>query len=148
MLKLIERVGLHCILPHGSVQAVSSGKFGEPEFGTILTLVFLFAFWEHSEVRIISRKALTQFAARHREAKEPLDNWYRRTRKAHWKNLAEVRADYPHADLVGTCVVFNIAGNKYRLITRIFFRSKRVYIRVVMPHKEYDKGEWKNDCSG
>ena len=117
------------------------------EYGSTWTLVFLFAFWEHSEVRVISRKALTKFAAKHRDAKEPLDNWYRRTRRANWQNLAEVREDYPQADLVGTCVVFNLAGNKYRLISRIFFRSKRVYIRFVMTHKEYDKGEWENDRS-
>jgi mRNA interferase HigB len=98
-------------------------------------------------VRVISRKALLEFATRHKDAAEPLDNWYRRTSKAAWQNLADARLDYPHADLVGTCVVFNIAGNKYRLITRIFFRSKKVYIRSVLTHKDYNKGSWKSDCN-
>lgn len=97
-------------------------------------------------MRIISRKALTRFARKYKAAAEPLDNWYRRAKKAEWKDSAEMKLDYPSADRVGTCWVFNIGGNKYRLITRIFFRSKRLYIRFVLTHKEYDAGGWKNDC--
>jgi mRNA interferase HigB len=59
---------------------------------------------------VISRKALLDFAAKHPDAAEPLDNWYRRTKKANWSHLSEIRTDYPHADLVGTCTVFNIRG--------------------------------------
>lgn len=98
-------------------------------------------------MRVISRKALTDFAAKHPDAAEPLDNWYHRAKKATWQNLAEVRADYPHADPVGACTVFNIAGNKYRLITKIKYQYQVVYIRFVLTHKEYDKERWKDDCS-
>jgi mRNA interferase HigB len=95
---------------------------------------------------VISRKALLDFAAKHLDAAEPLDNWYRRTKKADWSHLSEVRTDYPHADLVGTCTVFNIKGNAYRLVTKIFYRQKKVLIRRGLTHQEYDRGRWKDDC--
>lgn len=97
-------------------------------------------------MRVISRKALVEFAAKHPDAAEPLDNWYRRTSKALWNNLAEVRRDYPHADLVGQCTIFNISGNKYRLIVKIKYRYEIIYIRLVLTHRVYDKGVWKHDC--
>jgi len=98
-------------------------------------------------LRVISRKRLLEFAGRHTDAAEPLDNWYRRTKKATWKNLTELRGDYRHADAVGICTVFNIGGNKYRLITKIFYTAQIVLIRFVLTHTEYDKGRWKDDCS-
>jgi mRNA interferase HigB len=98
-------------------------------------------------VRIISKKRLAEFWAKHPDAEEPLLAWYNITKKANRNNLAEKRQDFRHADPVGTCTVFNIKGNDYRLITKIFYVRKRVLIRFVMTHKEYDKGAWKNDCS-
>jgi mRNA interferase HigB len=89
---------------------------------------------------------LTEFAASHPDAAIPLDNWYRRARRASWRNLDETRIDYPHADPVGTCTVFNIAGNKYRLIVKINYRRQAVYTRFVLTHAEYDKEKWKHDC--
>lgn len=62
------------------------------------------------------------------------------------ENLAQLRKTFPHADIVGKCIVFNIGGNKYRLVTKINFTSKVVLIRNVMTHREYDKGKWKADC--
>jgi mRNA interferase HigB len=106
-----------------------------------------FTICEHSEVRVISRRALLDFVDKHPDSAEPLDNWYRRTRRADWSHLSEVRIDYPHADAVGACTVFNIKGNNYRLITKIFYQQKKILIRFVLTHKEYDKGRWKDDCS-
>jgi mRNA interferase HigB len=97
-------------------------------------------------LRVISRKRLLEFARKSPDAAEPLDNWYRRTKRAKWKNLAEVRADYPHADAVGACTVFNIKGNKYRLIAKIFYKDQIVLIRFILTHREYDKEECKDDC--
>ncbi len=57
-----------------------------------------------------------------------------------------MKASYRSADLVGNCVVFNIGGNKYRLITRILYPIQKVYILKVMTHEECDKGNWKTDC--
>jgi mRNA interferase HigB len=50
---------------------------------------------------------------------------------------------FPHADQVDRLTVFNIGGNKYRLITYIVYEKKRIYIRDILTHKEYDKGKWK-----
>jgi mRNA interferase HigB len=88
------------------------------------------------------------FASRYADAAEPLDNWYRRAKRADWSNLAEIRDDYPHADLVGSCTVFNIRGNHYRLITKVFYKQRKILIRFVLTHKEYDKEKWKDDCTG
>lgn len=60
--------------------------------------------------------------------------------------MAEARKDFSHADAVGACMVFNIKGNKYRLVVKIVFQLKKVYVRSVMTHDEYDRGGWKNDC--
>ncbi|NJM53835.1 MAG: type II toxin-antitoxin system HigB family toxin [Blastocatellia bacterium] len=97
-------------------------------------------------MHIISKKALREFWEKHPNSKASLQNWYSITKKAEWDNLAEVRVDFPHADLAGVCTVFNIAGNNYRLITKISYRTKKVYIRFVLTHAEYDKGIYKNDC--
>jgi len=68
-------------------------------------------------------------------------------RRARWKTLAETRQDLPHADLVGDCTVFNIKGNDYRLITKVYYRTQRIYTRVVLKHSDYSKGGWKRDCN-
>jgi len=106
-----------------------------------------FALCEHGSVRVISHKAIREVAAKKKEAAQPLDDWYRVVRRADWGNLAELRSDYPHADLVGSCIVFNIGGNKFRLITKVAFRHRIVYTRFILSHKEYDKGRWKDDCN-
>ncbi len=80
------------------------------------------------------------------DAKGPLEARYRVAKRADWNNLADTKVDFPHTDPVGSCIVFNIGGNKYRLITKIHYRRKKVYIRFALTHKEYDKGRWKNDC--
>jgi mRNA interferase HigB len=69
--------------------------------------------------------------------------WYRTAKKANWQNIAELRVVYPSADLVGRFVVFNIGGNKYRLIARIVYRSQTLFVVAVMTHEEYDLGKWK-----
>lgn len=73
----------------------------------------------------------------------PLMNGYRITKRADWDSLAEVRDDFAHADIVGRRTVFNIHGNSYRLITRINYRTKRVFILYILTHREYSKGDWK-----
>ena len=97
-------------------------------------------------MRIISRKALRRFWEKHPDAETPLETWFRITKHARWSSLAEVRRDFPHADLAGICTVFNIKGNSYRLIAKIYFSHRKVYVRHLLTHAEYDKGGWKNDC--
>ena len=90
-------------------------------------------------MRIISRKRLVQFWMAHREAETSLRSWFAMSQQAKWKNLAEVQTDYPHADLVGDCVVFNIGGNKYRLIVHVSYRFGRVLVKFVGTHAEYNR---------
>jgi mRNA interferase HigB len=91
-------------------------------------------------MRVVTPKRLKEFAEKHPQAKIPLLYWYGITQKASWKNVNDVRRDFPSADYVGNNrFVFNIKGNTFRLITIIIFASQKVYIRFFGSHAEYDK---------
>lgn len=92
---------------------------------------------------VISRRTLRDFGKRHADARGPLEAWFRIVQNADWKNTAAVRDQFKDADFVGEKVVFNILGNRYRLIAFIAYRVRTVYIKAVLTHKEYDKGAWK-----
>ena len=97
---------------------------------------------------MISLKPLRAFWRRHADAERPLRLWYKTAADAEWSDLQEVRQTYPHADGVRTpggdaLTVFNIAGNKYRLITRIRYDYRLINVRAVLTHEEYDEGKWK-----
>lgn len=94
-------------------------------------------------MNVISFKKLREFGARHTDAAIPLKAWYTVVRSANWQNLTALKRVYPAADLVGRYTVFNIKGNKYRLIARIVYRSQTVFIIGVFTHKEYELGKWK-----
>jgi mRNA interferase HigB len=94
-------------------------------------------------VRVISKPAIIEFSERHRDALVPLLNWYRITKRADWASLSDVRRDFAHADVVGRRTVFNIHGNAYRLISRVNYKNKRVFILHILTHFEYSKGDWK-----
>lgn len=81
--------------------------------------------------------------ALHPNSESSLSSWYKIAKKATWQNIVEVRENYPHADLVGRFVVFNIAGNNYRLIAEIYFDSQLMLIRHILTHSDYDKEKWK-----
>jgi mRNA interferase HigB len=91
---------------------------------------------------VISKPAILKFAERHQDALVPLLNWYRITKRADWGSLADVRSDFAHADIVGRRTVFNIHGNHYRLIARVNYKTKRVFILHILTHVEYSKGDW------
>ena len=91
-------------------------------------------------MHIISRKSLLLFSTIHADAEAPLDTWYRATKTAQWKNLAELKLIFPSADLGGLYTVFNIKGNHYRLIAEINYRSGTVFVRHILTHADYDKG--------
>lgn len=94
-------------------------------------------------MRVISRPAILKFSEKYHDALVPLMNWYRITKRADWNSLADVRSDFAHADAVGRRTVFNIHGNAYRLIARVNYRTKRVFILHILTHVEYSKGDWK-----
>lgn len=91
----------------------------------------------------ISYRKIREFIALHPNSESSISSWYKIARKARWQNIVEVRQDYPQADLVGRFVVFNIAGNNYRLIAEIHYESQLVLIRNILTHADYDKGKWK-----
>ena len=81
-------------------------------------------------------------AAKHPEASSPLLSWYRIARKAGWKSLDEVRMTFPSADQVGDVLIFNVKGNRFRLITRVYFGNGRIYVNALLTHAEYDRRGW------
>ncbi|MGI8669565.1 MAG: type II toxin-antitoxin system HigB family toxin [Aridibacter sp.] len=97
-------------------------------------------------MHIISRKAIRNFCKKYPNAEEPLDRWYRTTLKAEWENFAELREAFPSADVVGKCIVFNIGGNNFRLISKMYLDDQVCLIRNILTHKDYDKNKWKADC--
>jgi mRNA interferase HigB len=97
-------------------------------------------------MRVLTKRPIREFWEKYPDAETALLNWYKITKKADWTNLVDVRKDFPHADLAGVCTIFNIGGNKYRLITKIYYPSKKVLIRFVLTHAEYDKRVYENDC--
>ncbi len=94
-------------------------------------------------MRIIKRGALVQFWREHPDAKSSLESWYAVVRKAVWKTPAELKQVYSNADLVGRRTVFNIAGNKYRLIARVNYQTQLVFVLYILTHAEYGRGAWK-----
>jgi mRNA interferase HigB len=94
-------------------------------------------------MHIITRKRLNDFAKVHPDSAAGLFQWFKEMRRANFSNIQEVRAIFPYADKVGQFTVFNIGGNKARLIAAIHYNRKKVYIRHVFTHVEYDKGTWK-----
>lgn len=99
-------------------------------------------------MRVISLKPLREFWRRHRDARQPLRNWYKTATRSSWSSIQDVRESYPHADAVMTSTgdlltVFNVGGNKYRLVARIRYDYQLINVRAIMTHREYDEGKWK-----
>ena len=84
-------------------------------------------------------RTLREFWEHHADARQPLLDWYRDVNSADWSTPAAVRRRYPRASIVGNDrVVFRIKGNDYRLVVRIFYPGRVVYIRFIGTHAEYD----------
>lgn len=92
-------------------------------------------------MRIISRKALVDHWSLpgREDSKAPLRAWYAEAKKAEWQTPGNIKAKYGNASFVGDRVVFNIAGNKYRLIVAVKYDLGIVYVRFVGTHVEYDR---------
>lgn len=94
-------------------------------------------------MRIITKKRLNEFAQKYPETKTALIHWYRIAKKNNFNSLVHLRQFFPSADRVGKLTIFNIGGNKVRLITAIHYNTKIIFIRAILTHKEYDLGDWK-----
>ena len=97
-------------------------------------------------MRILSFAALRDFWKMERQSEEALRDFHSKLRRIEPQNLAELKQTFPSVDLVGKCYVFNVGGNKYRVITRIHFNRQMVFIRFVLTHSDYDKDKWKSAC--
>jgi mRNA interferase HigB len=99
-------------------------------------------------MRVIAKPRLKEFWEKHSAAAKPLQAFWRTAVHAKWRNIHDVRKTYPHADAVTLAcglqlTVFNVGGNKFRLITGIVYRTHYVYIKAVLTHAEYTRGGWK-----
>lgn len=91
-------------------------------------------------MRIISRKAIREFWENHSDARQPLQAWYADVKQADWESPADIKATYRNASVIANNrVVFNIKGNKYRVIVAIHYPGGIVFIRFVGTHTEYDQ---------
>ena len=89
---------------------------------------------------IISYRTIRNYTTKRKDVEDQLNNWYTITEKSDWANFNEMRQIFNSADAVGNDLyVFNIKGNDYRLIVRIIFRVRTVYIKFIGTHKEYNK---------
>lgn len=91
-------------------------------------------------MHIITKRTLDCFWQRHPDAKQPLLAWYYEAKHAQWTQFQDIRDKYRSADvLAGNRVIFNIGGNKYRLIVKVEYQIQAIYIRFIGTHAEYDK---------
>jgi mRNA interferase HigB len=101
-------------------------------------------------MRIISKARLKKFweLPARKDAEGPLKAWYGHvgSLSVAWHSWGDVKREFCSASLVGNCVVFNIGGNKFRLVCRVLYASQKVFILKVMTHKEYDEDNWKQEC--
>jgi mRNA interferase HigB len=94
-------------------------------------------------MHVISRKALRVFWQRHPDSEQPLRRWHRILSTTDFATFGELRETFPSADVVDDLIVFNVGGNKYRIIASIHFNRRKVYVRHVLTHVDYDQGNWK-----
>ena len=91
-------------------------------------------------MRIIARRALREFWERHADAEQPLRAWYHDVRRADWKMPDDVKRVYASASIVGeNRLVFNIGGNKYRLVVAVNYQYRICYVRFIGTHQAYDR---------
>ena len=102
-------------------------------------------------MHVISYPPIRAAGNKHARARGWLEDWWDVASAADWENLHDVRRNYPTADQVGSCLVFNVSGNKFRLVVGIKYttetRNGTLYIKHFLTHGEYDKGTWKKDCA-
>lgn len=90
-------------------------------------------------MRVIAKKTLVAFYTEHPDARTALEEWYEKTSHAEWEDFSQVKRTFNSADFVGNNrIVFNIKGNRYRLVALVLFRNQMAYIRFVGTHGAYD----------
>ena len=93
----------------------------------------------------ISAGKLKEASAVYPDVEEIIKNFYKKVEKSAWQNLIDVQKDYRSAEAVSNFTVFNIRGNRYRLILDIDYEEQVAYFKYFLTHAEYNKEQWKND---
>lgn len=89
---------------------------------------------------IIKKATLTEFSKKHTDVEDSLLKWYHQVEEANWRNFQDIKQTFNSADYAGNDrYVFDIKGNKYRLVALIIFRRRTLFIRFIGTHAEYDK---------
>ena len=96
-------------------------------------------------MHIITRKRIQEFIKTYPDSASSLETWYWIIKRAEYNSFSELKQHFRSADYVDGFVVFNISGNKYRLIAAIHYDRKKVYLRHILTHQEYDRGKWKKE---
>ncbi|MGC8638854.1 MAG: type II toxin-antitoxin system HigB family toxin [Isosphaeraceae bacterium] len=96
-------------------------------------------------MHVISRQKFRSIWASYPELEKALRAWLKTTEKVHWGRFSDVRATFPDVDQVGKFLVFNILGNRFRLICTVSFEKGKVYLREFLTHAEYERNRWKGD---
>jgi mRNA interferase HigB len=94
-------------------------------------------------MHVITKSALVKFWTKHPDARGPLQDWFNIMENQLFTDLVNLRETFASADQVGNLTVFNIGGNKYRLIVAIHYNRHKVFIRNVLTHAEYNRNNWK-----
>ncbi len=94
-------------------------------------------------MHVIAKPALVEFWNQHPDAESPLQAWYRTMESEVFSDLSDLRSTFASADYVDGLTVFNMGGNKYRLIAAIHYNRHKVFVRAVLTHAQYDRGDWK-----
>jgi mRNA interferase HigB len=97
-------------------------------------------------MQIIDLAQLREFCKKHNQARKPVEAWHKIVESADWSKFADIQASLPKTDKVGDCYVFDLGGNKYRLVAKIKFDTKQLVVRKLMTHAEYDKTDWQKTC--
>lgn len=91
-------------------------------------------------MRVIAKKILREFWEKQSDSKEQLKTWYKEASKATWSSPNDIKSEFPKASILKNGrVVFNICGNKFRIIVKINYLRNWVFIRFIGSHEEYDK---------
>jgi len=91
-------------------------------------------------------EALQKFARKHARSRSSLEIWYQGALEGIWNNFDDVKKTFRAADSYRDCVIFDIAGNNYRLIGTIDYEAQQISIKAILTHAEYDKEKWKKYC--
>lgn len=94
-------------------------------------------------MHVITRARIAAAQVRFPECAAALDYWYRAMKRSRFGNFAELRAAFGSVDKVGPLYVFDVGGNKLRLIAALHFNTGTVFVRQVLSHAEYDREQWK-----